>query len=115
MISNELLSEVLNREVSSLQIAGNPNDIAVGFADGASYSSFDLCINIHELAFKCKEWAYDNTAYEITAYRMQDTSEYRCVIGLNLLSKYKDVIGFYADSEPEAIFKACEWIRENAK
>ncbi len=57
--------------------------------------------NIHEIAHKCKEWAClnnDMLVYTAPKYSHKFTSVevegYKC----------------RADTEPEAIFKACEWI-----
>lgn len=77
-------------------------------------------VNVYELAYKCKEWALkQNCSIEST---------YRNTIGLawvvyNVKYDGYDKFGikhehtykkeFHSDTEPEAIFKACEWILEN--
>ena len=98
MISNELLGAVLNIEFSE-----------AGFApDGYSDFHHMKKYNIHELAHKCKKWAYD-----IDEYLLESALDY-----VNLFNRYAcsdsepDGI-FTADTEPEAIFKACQWILDN--
>lgn len=66
-------------------------------------------INIYELAYKCKEWAnkqdYDNNCFVTILY---ENITSRAIIT-------EDGFGFYANTEPEAIFKACEWILKETK
>ena len=117
MISKELLSEVLGeiQEFSYL-------------TDGIYYcllGDFDEwhTINIYELAHKCKEWALRQGArgYSIDSV-IKSTKGYARVGWYE--KNHKDQHGqyrehqFYSEwfeaddnSEPEAIFYACEWIR----
>lgn len=78
----------------------------ITFKQGSSIS----CINIHDLANKCKEWANEE-GYSIATRLMT----YKWFIDLyryeSKKPKEKDFEMF--DTEPEAIFKACEWILEN--
>ena len=111
MISKELLSEVLGKEIIELE----HHDHAVSYWIGCEVKedgemvriqAHHFKINIHELANKCKEWALeqgyflysvlvDKEAYAFVTYP-GDTS-------LRLFSNH-------SKTEPEAIFKACEWI-----
>lgn len=63
--------------------------------------------NIYELAHKCKEWAL-NLGYILysTIYG------YECYIDSRSFID-NTPIRFLAGSEPEAIFKACQWILDN--
>lgn len=115
--SKELLSEVFNTAIMPQENIPNKvirldgNEIIFFTKDQKWGGDSAHRINIYELAHKCKEWAWNNNN------------------GINLSSEltycsfwrgYKDEIGvdraiqktFYADTEPEAIFKACEWIME---
>lgn len=80
----------------------------------------DYKINIYEFAFRCKEWASSN-GYSIQS----ETGEYsflqegrrvlyRGFAGINCGEDEAGHCdceeGFYATSEVQAIFKACEWI-----
>ena len=130
IISKELLSEVLNENrvtIKNLCISNNiliyvsfcsPNEL-----NGTNYNEHLLndyhClkadiyqeINIYELAHKCKEWAWDSHEYKL----------YSTIGFCKFFWSYTDSIGimrahersFDADSEPEAIFKACQWILDN--
>jgi hypothetical protein len=69
--------------------------------------------NIHELAHKCKEWAFKE-GYTFSFYRYK-IDNYRHTIYIykegDSIDGIGDVISF--DTEPEAIFKACQWILDN--
>ena len=105
MISKELLSEVL----SNKHIINNKNDLLIGEKEVILFSkmgSYDININIHELAHKCKEWAYESG---VTNF-LSGQSDYgrRCEFYWGF-----ELSEFQANTEPEAIFKACEWVLEN--
>ena len=62
-------------------------------------------INIYELAHKCKEWLVDNRQFvQIDMYGKYMT---KCIIYCNIT---KDENCFIGETEPEAIFQACEFI-----
>ena len=124
MISKELLSEVLNCEVLDID-----NEIP-DFIPLVSYmakhriptmeKTFDADINIYELAHKCKEWAFQRW-YDI--YSCVDSDEAYAFLHnfktSDVLQDRPNIMPFdqeiVADTEPEAIFKACEWIMEQGK
>ena len=70
------------------------------------YQSTSEYINIYELAFKLKIWAYFN-CYEIVSYT-EGCEVFQTRLGETI--KY-----FYAETEVEAIFLACEYILNNIK
>lgn len=116
MISKELLSAVLGIEIANVK----------------NMIGSDLCfnnkehgevINIYELANKCKEWAKNKGYYLLSGiYTYNDKTDgtYDCLINQNFSyeddgchisrgeSCLKSFNGF--NTEPEAIFEACEWI-----
>ena len=106
-ISKKLLSEILGYDADpslTIEIRGE--------------GIFSPGINIHELAHKCKEWAWDKE-FELKPSKcryQKDEEDYKCEIYLKTYwykdkNQYPEVI-FYAGTEPKAIFKACEWILE---
>jgi len=99
MINKELLSNVLGVEIYQINIIGN--DVMYKIGTAAKWT--EKKINIHELAHKCKEWAYSKS-YKIASYKSYN----------NWICKdpFKGDPYIGADTEPEAIFKACEWILE---
>ena len=104
-ISKELLSEVLSIKVFT-EISENDygkNNILV-YWEFDGYHNHCRNINIYELAFKCKEWAYSK-CNEIISY-----TEGCEIFQTQMGEKIKD---FYAETEIEAIFKACQWILDN--
>lgn len=108
IISKELLSEVLGGEVVSFEI--KDNDVEC-FAKGLP---FDIHINIYELAYRCKEWAFDK-GYEIV--------ESHFMIRIKRLSTGETKTYEYTEDEqneeitfkPEYTFKCCEWILKEIK
>jgi len=124
MVSKELLSAVLDIDVSTIQQITNYGwrDNIEGLRPmGASLHE----INQYELAHKCKEWAaFQNFKIksELT-YKAEDSFHAQakllhnqemgfCVFGFQRQHTYESD-WFTADSEPVAIFKACEWILQN--
>lgn len=112
LISKELLSAVLdlkNRKTESLDINILSSEVIY-----SSYSKDEKdyipskSINIHELAHKCKEWALKD--YEIHS-AIIDNNKASCEIFSTRLQEKE----FQAETEPEAIFKACQWIYDNQK
>lgn len=108
-ISKELLSEVYNFEVKDFVQLGTDDVIYEvrfnGLKNGTNYN----IINIYELAHKCKGWALSKDYKLVSLSRecfLYDTQElYDVSEQLNQWSEW-----FEADSEIEAIIKACEWI-----
>ena len=125
-ISKELLSEVLEEDVRlgvyttvdsdedeliqhimKIEIYGNKIYYWRYYKEWGDNITMCKCyINIYELAFKLKEWSYSK-CYEIVSYtegceifqtQLDETIEY-----------------FYAETEVEAIFLACEYILNNIK
>ena len=114
IISKELLSEVLGINVMS-EIREDDlceDNILIYWDFFEKRGNEGRNINIYELAHKCKEWAY-RYGCEIASYKIQDSSEYRCLIGHNTINFNSKKSGYYADTEPGAIFKACQWVLDN--
>lgn len=109
MISRELLSEVLGTKTIQM----NPileNNNMVGYLVYGSQDTITQIrsnhkqINIYELAHKCKEWALKK------GYILHSS-----LSTFTVMDK-QDGISYYGngfDNEPEAIFKACQWILDN--
>jgi hypothetical protein len=102
MISKELLSEVLGCKLD-IDEQLQPNDIE--YIEKVGSKLYYRYINIYELQNLCKEWALLN--------------DYSCMSRPRLfggwLSELMSDYGvedtqFDADSEPEVVFKACQWI-----
>lgn len=101
MISKELLSEVLKRNIEYTGNCGG--QVEFKYLMGG-YTT----INFYELAHLCKEWAWNQglileSGHTNTPYcTIVDVSENST---MNLGEER-----FISDSEPEAIFAACQWI-----
>ena len=117
MISKELLSEVLGRYVSKVDSFIRMRE----FGPCISYSDdrYSYDINIHELAHKCKEWAIKQNYIVESEYEgiKLDGIPYAIVRvffdGDVVFNNYSGKYIVENHTEPEAIFKACQWILEN--
>jgi len=74
----------------------------------------EACCDYH-LMHLMKEWTY-KYGHEMVSYHIQDSNEWRCLyahisIDLNIDKR----VGFYAETEFEAVTKACEYILEQLK
>ena len=104
LISKKLLKEVLQREVDIIHnkyyswTGKDDNDISGVWAE--------VCINRYELAFKCKELALE-LGYELRSWNK------RCEL-IEISRKYfVNVPTIKAETELEAIIKACEYLINN--
>lgn len=112
MISTALLSEVLG-----VNVVNEPEVLK----DFPSFVYYDVDfkdntvrLNIYELAHKCKEWAKSNEYSINSGNRLDDTSRYDvvCVHKDTDIEEWDDFFSGMFGTEPEAIFKACEYILE---
>jgi len=105
MISKELLSEVLGCDYCSLKYSSTTIHYEYEFDVmwSKAMQKNKAKINIYELAHKCKEWAL--------------TEGFIIYSSCKSASIYKDLEYLYGASneptEPEAVFKACQWILDN--
>ena len=120
MISKELLSVVLDIPLQHIRYNGTTNHYKIFKENLFKWNSGDygrwsnLEINIYELAHKCKEWALNQ------GYVLESLINRSCIIGSNYeyfasvkIHKETDSSvqeNIDVDTEPEAIFKACQWI-----
>ncbi len=102
MISEKLVNKVLGIHINNIQIHDLHNKENELNINGVQY-------NIHELAHKCKEWAKTKGFYIQSYIPMVGDVDGGVVFGHSTSSKIVEKHRF-ADTEPEAIFKACEWI-----
>ena len=118
-ISKELLSEVLKLEVvkhSLFNKSNNSFNITYMQSEDSLKSSW-MPINIYEFAFKCKEWILNqknkDCFYIADQFSLNIESQmgvikyFWCVL---LKNNSRVSPEFKADSEIEAIIKACEYI-----
>lgn len=114
--SKELLSEVLGHKIWKVM------DCNMGTLRYCIYpnkedepSEYIFPINIYELAHMCKEWALSEGYYfSIYSFNFSCNTEQEHRIRLLLGN---EVVYWGNDScnetEPEAIFQACQWILDN--
>ncbi len=123
MISKELLSEVFTDGQQDFEVIGiYPEDERLleyvwiqelPDYSGDGFKRVPMKINIHELAHKCKEWAYEQD-YIVCSEKLRIGGWGACVFAPDNNTCYPTISApFNADTEPEAIFNACEWVLEN--
>ena len=115
MISKELLNKVLNIEIVSYQmkqkniLAYEYNKVSKNQWSGKTFCN--RSINIYELSHKCKKWAFKNGYW--LSVRLYEPNGFNIVIFSHIHSQLqKDLKEINDKTEPEAIFKACQWILE---
>jgi len=129
MISKELLSEVLGSPITILCF----DEVKCEIRNSITFENYQLGVSysylygnketrfmpIHELAHTCKVWALDNDAF-INSNLLIDRVSGACA-SYSVYSNEENCVScgepevaknFFADSEPEAVFAACEWIRK---
>jgi hypothetical protein len=115
-INKSLLNEVLNKKFYKIEFAGfgtytcSNTLICRYIKDDENYSEQ---INIYELAHKCKEWAFKQ-GYSLNVFN--SNSNYHEVTPNTLAQNDEEWVEHpysIASSEPEAVFKACQWILDN--
>jgi len=114
MISKELLSEVLGVEVCEAPHKSIVSPI-IAYKYKDTEGRYQKQINIHELAHKCKVWAL-NREVMFMSYTHKHGAE--CVYhpySHNNEISYRKIFSADGGTEPEAIFKACQWILDNDK
>ena len=117
-ISKELLSEVLNYEVDAF-LGINKNEIDYTCCRDENEGYIDISINLYEFAFKCKEWILNQKNKDCFYIADQFSLNIESQMGIIkyfwcVLLKNNSRVSpeFKADSEIEAIIKACNWILE---
>lgn len=120
IISKELLSEVLETEIRSIEIKDNyvlykhiVDFVNYSFHQGdCPYDSQEVedSINIHELAHKCKEWAYKEKRCSIDTH----------VMGVEIIDiDSGETLETIVNKERKMLFdplmdiKGAEWILDN--
>ena len=106
MISKELLKNVLyGEDIDNISIISNSVKFEYShYVNGIFQYRRKTVINIYELAFECKKWAYKNCS-EIISYT-EGAEIYQTQLG-------RKIKRIYGNTEEQAIFKACQWILDN--
>jgi hypothetical protein len=116
MISKELLSEVLNYSITAVEAdidcIKNRIDGRANIGDIAYRNIEWKLINIHELAHKCKEWAFNEK------FILKSSLNECSITEMQFEEDWSRMEDWYRGSEeshtePEAIFKVCQWILDN--
>lgn len=121
MISVELLSIVTDideRQILDIDVVDDL--LIVTYNEQCKYQNpadtYDIEFNVYGIAHKCKEWAF-NQGYELFSRILSNDSQMRgnCLI-IKAESDPETVLKIENEkTEPEAIFKACQWILDNGR
>lgn len=107
MISKELLGKVLDLNISEMRV--EDSYVLIKSRRERIFRN----INIHELDHKCKLWAQKHGYTIVTGIRLDGTTNW------DILCAHRDtdvedeesaVFSRIAESEPEGVFEACQWI-----
>ena len=102
LLSKELLSAVLGERVFAYSLTKDKPNMITILANNLTRD-----VNIYELAHKVKEWMsdkYPNFSIKWANHKAVGTENFQVRVWL-----YNECIG-KADTEPEALFKAGEWV-----
>ena len=106
--TKELIEEILKESINKIETNKDNYSIAkstlrIHFNNSIYFQD----INIYELAHKCKEWAKSQKLFIISFPSPNEGLE---GYWANLTNNTHKV---FAATEPEAIFKICQWIIDN--
>lgn len=111
IISKELVCEVLDIDERLCRL-DKLIDNTLFFYTLNNTGEYQHYINIYEFAHKCKEWAWLE-GNELVSFKVNRIGEWFCTI--QILDIHVKRIVFQGKTEPEAIFKACQWLFENKR
>lgn len=115
MISILLAEAVLQQQGRISDVINSNNDITFYGKEHEFLGTY----NIYELAHKCKEWAIENDFCIISATFKEEDGCFEDNRKQGVNYAWAELYGtekiFRADTEPEAIFKACQWILDEGE
>ncbi len=111
-ISKKLLSEVLGLiKITHMKTIENKVYISTYLGEPIKWNHI---YNIHELAHKCKIWAISN-GYILFSSAYKEAGLCLIIEDSSSVTIDDATVSVKQKTEPEAIFKACEWILDNKK
>lgn len=103
-MTQELLSAVLGTDIATFKIEG----------ETVTYNDHYVT-NIYKLAHKCKEWARTQ-GYDIFSGYNSNTGHYNAYVYTCFTEEWEKWLASpRSDTEPDAIFKACDYILKEMK
>lgn len=109
MISKELLSEVLGEDRAT-----SCNKLEMEIGNNFLIVDDWIKINIYELAHKCKEYALSKGYYLRAEQGVNYKDNLQWTAFLNTsMDDGADYVDYWNNTEPEAIFKAAQWVLDN--
>lgn len=119
MVSKELLSEILEKiqfmDVEKVvEVYKSDSEIyftaSVMNINTKEYTIVKRYFNIHELAYKCKEWAFNRSEIHEEKYIINSDIKWARIYRMPNFVDYVHLIT--KSTEPEAVFAATQWILE---
>ena len=105
LISKELLSEVLGYQVTKISLLNTRTNSINITGDTEKYTPRTTSISIYALQHLCKEWALSKGH----TFNVQMSND-RTLVYIGSIN-----VDISAKTEPEAIFKACDFILRKIK
>jgi len=107
LMSKELMSEVLNLNITYIERCNNSIVYKISVYDREEE------VNIYELAYKCKEWAYKQGFIIDTGFHKNYINQFKANC-YGWVSENIDIEkNFNKCTEIEAVFVSCQWILDN--
>lgn len=116
-VSKDLLSKVLFDGKYKLKIDETVDAGTIILIRDEEEIEINEFINIYELAHKCKEWAVLQ-GYNVTSkvtIRGGRSCKTQSIATARLTTDTSVFKVYGANTEPQSIFKACQWIMDNQK
>lgn len=120
-ISKELFEVVMGIEICKIEVTG----VKINYEKEGQFQEDDeikflfmsFTININDFFFKCKEWAFEQ-AYQLESCKtnkLLEDNKFESIYMCGGFYQYSVIQNFYASSEQQAVFDACQWILDKGK
>lgn len=118
-ISKELFEKVMNVKLTTdLSIAPYYNEVNGCEEEDLILINYNfIWIPLDTFFFKCKEWAFEQ-AYQLESCKtnkLLEGNKFESIYMCGGFYQYSVIQNFYASSEQQAVFDACQWIMDKDK
>lgn len=118
-ISKELFEAVMDEKVTTeISISPYYNEINGCEENDLILINYNFVwIPLNTFFFKCKEWAFEQ-AYQLESCKtnkLLEDNKFESIYMCGGFYQYSVIQNFYASSEQQAVFDACQWIMDKDK
>lgn len=116
-ISKELFEKIMNVKLTTdLSIAPYYNEVNGCEEEDLILINYNfIWIPLDTFFFKCKDWAFEQ-AYQLESCKtnkLLEDNKFESIYMCGGFYQYSVIQNFYASSEQQAVFDACQWILNN--